>query len=92
MSAVYVTERASPGMPSLSSHAVARSPSASRIEPTSAGSASPSTRMWVWANSSRKSATRSPIAQRRPGAGGTRTGNDPMISATAFAWSGPAPP
>ena len=37
MSAEYVTERASPGMPSLSSHSVARSPSPSRIEPTSAG-------------------------------------------------------
>ena len=29
--------------------------------------------------------TRSPIAQRRPGAGGAPTGNDPMISATALA-------
>ena len=48
--------------------------------------------MYVWANSSRKSATRSPIAQRSPGAGGMSTGNDPMISATAFACSGPAPP
>ena len=84
--------RASGWIPSPSSHSVARAPSDSRIAATSPASASDRTRMYVCANSSRKSATRSPIAQRSPGAGGTSTGNEPMISATAFAWSGPAPP
>ena len=32
------------------------------------------------------------MAQSRPGAGGTSTGNEPISLATAFAWSGPAPP
>ena len=32
------------------------------------------------------------MAQSRPGAGGTITGNEPMILATAFACIGPAPP
>ena len=48
--------------------------------------------MYVCANSSRKSATRSPIAHSRPGAGGTMTGNEPISVASAFACNGPAPP
>src|SRR3979490_2539479 len=46
-------------------------------------------RMYVCANSSRKSATRSPIAHSRPGAGGTITGKEPISLATALAGRGP---
>ena len=59
---------------------------------TSVPLASASRRMYVCANSSRKSATRSPIAQSSPGAGGTITGNEPISFASAFACRGPAPP
>ena len=59
---------------------------------TSEPLASSTRRMWVWANSLRNSATRSPTAHSRPGEGGTMTGNEPISWATAFACSGPAPP
>ena len=68
------------------------SPSSSRMPRTSSPVTESIVRMNVRANSSRKSATRSPVAQRSPGAGGTTTGNEPMIRATAFACIGPAPP
>ena len=56
-------------MPSPSSQAFARLPRPSRISATSSPLASETSRMCVWANSSRKSATRSPIAHRSPGRG-----------------------